>query len=173
MRAGQLMQAWRRFLQRSCLQSQCAIHLRKLATQDDAILVCMPQLSPSMTSGKISRWLKAPGEQVRMYDIFMEVDTDTLTEPENKLGKFEGTVTMLIESQEDVFLQRKLVEEGTEVPVGTPVALVCEFEEDLQGLADYKIPVSNMYEEGGESPRLLTWQSYLKSDKGAAPGGCS
>ena len=133
----------------------------------------MPQLSPSMQSGKVSAWLKSPGEQINIYDIIAEIDTETLTEEENKLGKFEGTVTMLLESQEDVFLQRTLVDEGQEVTVGVPIALVCEFEEDLEELKDYQVPTPNLYKEGSDKYRMLTWQSYLKSDKGEGPSGCS
>lgn len=142
------------------------------AVSDEAIVVCMPQLSPSMTSGSISKWLKGPGDPIHIYDVFAEVQTDSLTEPENKVGKFEGTVTMLLESQEDVFLHRTLVPEGKEVKIGTPVAVVCEFEEDLPKLADWQAPVQDVYSEGGDQVRMLTWQSYLKSNKGHKSGGC-
>ena len=126
-----------------------------------------------MLSGKVSKWLSSPGKQVKLYDIVAEIDTETLTEEANKVGKFEGTTTMLLESQEDVFIQRILVKEGEQVKVGTPLAVVCEFEEDLDSLKDYKVPVDNLYGAGGSEVRMLTWQSYLKSDKGDESGGCS
>ena len=133
----------------------------------------MPQLSPTMTSGSIRKWLKAPGEQVKIYDILAEIDTESLTEQSGKVGKFEGVTTMLLESQEDVFLQRVLVDEGKDVRIGTPIAVVCEFEEDLKDLADFSVPVSDMYSKEAGGVRMLTWQSYLKSDKGDQTGGCS
>lgn len=146
---------------------------RNFAAADDAIVVCMPQMSPSMQSGKVRKWLKSAGEQVKNFDIVAEIDTDTLTEPQSKVGKFEGTTTMLLESQEDVFWQQTLVDEGREVAVGTPLAVVCEFEEDLAELKEYKVPVDNLYGTGSEKVRMLTWQSYLKSSKGDSSGGCS
>ena len=164
-------------LQRSLARSLYGIgdSLRRIATHDEAIVVCLPQLSPSMKSGKIRNWLKSPGDQIRLYDVFLEVDTDTLTEAANKVGSFEGSVTMLIESQEDVYLERTLVEAGKDIPIGTPIALVCEFEEDLPKLAEYQVHQlpSNLYGEDGDKVRMLTWQSYLKSDRGAGTNSCS
>ena len=40
-------------------------------------IVMLPQLSPSMTSGKV-RWLKQVGEEVDQYDLLFEVETSTL-----------------------------------------------------------------------------------------------
>jgi len=41
-----------------------------------------------------------------------------------RLGDFAGSVTLLIESQEDGVLARVLAPEGASLPVGTPIALV-------------------------------------------------
>ena len=34
-----------------------------------------------------------------MYDILLELETETLTEPQNRIGDMQGAVTMLVESQ--------------------------------------------------------------------------
>ena len=126
-----------------------------------------------------------------MYDVLLELQTETLTEPQNRIGDMAGAVTMLVESQvncslpyscdhccpasdmaiewqEEVFLQRILVPEGQEVPVGAPVAVACEFEESLEELDSYKVP--DRQEVG--SARTLSWQSYLQSGTETAKG-CS
>src|ERR1700745_703115 len=38
--------------------------------------VLMPALSPTMTEGKIARWLKTEGEPVRAGDVLAESETD-------------------------------------------------------------------------------------------------
>jgi pyruvate dehydrogenase E1 component beta subunit len=71
----------------------------------------MPALSPTMTEGKLSRWLKKPGEQVASGDVLAEIETDK--------------ATMEVEAVDEGELLRILVEEGTEgVAVNTPIALI-------------------------------------------------
>ena len=41
--------------------------------------VLMPALSPTMTEGKIARWLKSEGEPVRAGDVLAEIETDKAT----------------------------------------------------------------------------------------------
>lgn len=43
--------------------------------------------------------LQAPGDDIVEYDIIMEVDTQELTEAAYKVGKFAGSVTLLVEAQ--------------------------------------------------------------------------
>jgi len=71
--------------------------------------ILMPALSPTMTEGKLSRWLKAVGEQVKAGDVIAEIETDKATMEVEAVD--EGTLTGL------------LVPEGTEgVAVNTPIA---------------------------------------------------
>ncbi len=71
--------------------------------------VLMPALSPTMTEGKLARWLKKVGEDVRAGDILAEIETDK--------------ATMEVEAVDEGTLARILVEEGTEgVAVNTPIA---------------------------------------------------
>ena len=65
--------------------------------QDLVTVIAMPQLSPHMKSGIISKWLKKPGDEVAIYDVIFEVSTDTLSEEAYKVGDFAGSVTMLVE----------------------------------------------------------------------------
>jgi len=41
--------------------------------------ILMPALSPTMTEGKLSRWLKTEGEEVRAGDVIAEIETDKAT----------------------------------------------------------------------------------------------
>ena len=75
--------------------------------------VLMPALSPTMTEGKLARWLKKVGEDVRAGDVIAEIETDK--------------ATMEVEAVDDGTLSKILVEEGTEgVAVNTPIAVLGE-----------------------------------------------
>ncbi len=73
-----------------------------------AITIDLPQVGESVVEGTIGKWLKQPGERVEKYDPLVEVETDK--------------VTMEVPSPVDGVLTRILVEEGTTVPMGTPIA---------------------------------------------------
>jgi pyruvate/2-oxoglutarate dehydrogenase complex dihydrolipoamide acyltransferase (E2) component len=103
-------------------------------------------------------------------------------------------VTLLLESQEEAYLAAVLVPEGQEVPIGTPVAILCEDEIDVAAAAAAaqrltKAGLTNVYDEAamqrqqqqeearGLSLQLLEWQSYLKesskdTDSSSSSCGC-
>ena len=71
--------------------------------------ILMPALSPTMTEGKLSRWLKNEGDTVKAGDVIAEIETDK--------------ATMEVEAVDEGTLSRILVAEGTEnVAVNTPIA---------------------------------------------------
>jgi pyruvate dehydrogenase E1 component beta subunit len=71
--------------------------------------ILMPALSPTMTEGKLARWLKKVGEDVKPGDVIAEIETDK--------------ATMEVEAVDEGKLARILVDEGTEgVAVNTPIA---------------------------------------------------
>ncbi len=75
--------------------------------------VLMPALSPTMTEGKLAKWLKKVGDEVKAGDVIAEIETDK--------------ATMEVEAVDEGTLSRILIEEGTEgVPVNTPIALLGE-----------------------------------------------
>ena len=41
-----------------------------------AIDILMPALSPTMTEGKLARWLKKPGDPIAPGDVIAEIETD-------------------------------------------------------------------------------------------------
>jgi pyruvate dehydrogenase E2 component (dihydrolipoamide acetyltransferase) len=85
------------------------------------IKILMPALSPTMTEGKIAKWLKSEGDVVRSGDVVAEIETDK--------------ATMEVEAADEGLLGRILVPAGTEgVSVNTPIALLLEEGEDASAL---------------------------------------
>ena len=79
--------------------------------------VLMPALSPTMTEGKLAKWLKKEGDDVAAGDVLAEIETDK--------------ATMEIEAVDEGKLAKILVAEGTEnVAVNTPIAIIAEEGED-------------------------------------------
>ena len=71
--------------------------------------VTMPALSPTMTEGKLARWLVKEGDEVRSGDVIAEIETDK--------------ALMEIEAVDDGKVSALLVSEGSEgVKVGTVIA---------------------------------------------------
>ncbi|MEW9297797.1 pyruvate dehydrogenase complex dihydrolipoamide acetyltransferase [Acetobacter oryzifermentans] len=75
--------------------------------------ILMPALSPTMTEGKLARWLKKEGDAVNSGDVLAEIETDK--------------ATMEVEAIEEGILGRILIQEGAEgVAVNTPIAILVE-----------------------------------------------
>ncbi len=73
--------------------------------------VLMPALSPTMTEGKIARWLKSEGDAVRSGDVLAEIETDK--------------ATMEVEAIDEGVLAKIVIPEGTDhVAVNTPIAVI-------------------------------------------------
>jgi pyruvate dehydrogenase E2 component (dihydrolipoamide acetyltransferase) len=72
--------------------------------------VIMPALGMAQETGKVLRWLKADGDEVAKGEPLLEVETDK--------------VTVEIEAPADGTLAGISASDGTEVPVGTVIALV-------------------------------------------------
>ncbi len=70
----------------------------------------MPSLGADMESGRVMKWLIKPGDRVKRGDIVAEVETQ------------KGVIDVEIFDSGEV--TRLLVQEGDEVPVGTPIALL-------------------------------------------------
>jgi pyruvate dehydrogenase E2 component (dihydrolipoamide acetyltransferase) len=80
-------------------------------------IVTMPALSPTMETGTIVEWTVQPGEEVAAGNLLCEVETDK--------------ATMGFEFQDDAVVAKYLVEPGTEITVGTPVAIIIEDADDF------------------------------------------
>ena len=72
----------------------------------------MPSLGADMEHGRVIEWLVEPGDFVHRGDVLATVDTDK--------------ALMDVESFIDGVVAELLVEPGTDVPVGTPLAMITE-----------------------------------------------
>jgi pyruvate dehydrogenase E1 component beta subunit len=92
------------------------------------IEILMPALSPTMTEGKLSKWLKKEGDTIKSGDILAEIETDK--------------ATMEVEAVDEGTLSKLLVAEGAEgVPVNQPIALLLA-EGETEGAAPASTPAS-------------------------------
>ena len=72
----------------------------------------MPSLGADMSAGTLAAWLKQPGDAVERGEIIAVVHTD---KADVEVEVFASGV-----------IERMLIEPGTEVPVGTPLAVIRE-----------------------------------------------
>jgi pyruvate dehydrogenase E2 component (dihydrolipoamide acetyltransferase) len=79
--------------------------------------ISMPKLGFDMQEGVLVRWVKNEGENVNKGDVLAEIETDK--------------ATVEVESSASGVVRKLLVEEGSVVPVGDPIAVV--------GSADEKV----------------------------------
>jgi pyruvate dehydrogenase E2 component (dihydrolipoamide acetyltransferase) len=84
--------------------------------------VLMPALSPTMTEGKIARWLKAEGDAVKSGQVLCEIETDK--------------ATMEVEAVDEGTLAKILVPGGTDgVKVNAVIAVIAGEGEDVKAAA--------------------------------------
>jgi pyruvate dehydrogenase E2 component (dihydrolipoamide acetyltransferase) len=79
--------------------------------------ISMPKLGFDMAEGTLVRWVKNEGENVNKGDVLAEIETDK--------------ATVEVESSASGVVRKLLVEAGSVVPIGDPIAIV--------GTADEKI----------------------------------
>ena len=82
----------------------------------------MTQLSPTMTEGRIARWLKKEGDTLESGEVMAEIETDK--------------ATMEMEVVDEGVLHRIIADEGATVAVGAPIAVIAEDDEEVP--ADYQ-----------------------------------
>ena len=93
------------------------------------IQILMPALSPTMTEGTLTKWMKAEGDVVAPGDVLAEIETDK--------------ATMEVEAVDEGTMGRILVANGSEnVAVNTPIALLLEDGEDASVLDGASSPAA-------------------------------
>jgi pyruvate dehydrogenase E2 component (dihydrolipoamide acetyltransferase) len=86
------------------------------------IEILMPALSPTMTEGNVTKWLKKEGDEVHSGDVLAEIETDK--------------ATMEFEAIDDGRLGKILVPEGAQgIKVNQPIAVLLGEGEDPSSLA--------------------------------------
>ncbi|MFH0899459.1 MAG: dihydrolipoamide acetyltransferase family protein [Pseudomonadota bacterium] len=120
-----------------------------------ARIVELPQLSPTMEEGVITRWAKKKGEHVSRGDTIAEVETDK--------------ANMDFVAEEDGFLLEQLVNEGDTVKLGAPVAVVGKPEEDIALLLEQARARIVSSAEGAEASRPAAIQPTAREPAPTTP----
>lgn len=84
--------------------------------------ILMPALSPTMTEGKLAKWIKKEGDTVKSGDVIAEIETDK--------------ATMEMEAVDEGKIGKILIPEGTEkVQVNEPIAVLLADGESAKDIA--------------------------------------
>jgi pyruvate dehydrogenase E2 component (dihydrolipoamide acetyltransferase) len=111
------------------------------------IEILMPALSPTMTEGNVTKWLKREGEEVHSGDVLAEIETDK--------------ATMEFEAVDDGRLGKILVPEGAQgIKVNQPIALLLGEGEDTSALEKFSAP----------SPKIAPMAPPVQAPARAQPG---
>ena len=106
------------------------------------IELLMPALSPTMTEGKLAKWLKKSGDAIKSGDVIAEIETDK--------------ATMEMEAVDEGTLGQILVPEGTEkVAVNQPIAMLL-LDGDAKGAAAK--PAAPVKAEAAPAPKAAVPQ---------------
>lgn len=109
------------------------------------IKILMAALSPTMTEGNVSKWLKKEGDKVVPGDVIAEIETDK--------------ATMEVESVDEGVLAKIIVPQGTEnVAVNSLIAVLLEEGEDIS-LLDNFIASSDNVAKSSEKPAIVVEES--------------
>ncbi|MCE0481617.1 hypothetical protein HAX54_039492 [Datura stramonium] len=93
-------------------------HLRRTHVVESKIReIFMPALSSTMTEGKIVSWVKTEGDKLAKGESVVVVESDK--------------ADMDVESFYDGYLATIIVPEGSSAPVGSPIALLAESEDEI------------------------------------------
>eukprot|EP00920_Eleutheroschizon_duboscqi_P019985 GHVT01047770.1.p1 GENE.GHVT01047770.1~~GHVT01047770.1.p1 ORF type:complete len:788 (-),score=75.20 GHVT01047770.1:1032-3293(-) len=98
----------------------CADHSTSRAPGVESTDIFMPALSSTMAEGRITQWIKKVGDRVKVGESVMVVESDK--------------ADMEVESFEEGFLGKILVNEGEMAAVGDTVALIVQSAEDVEKL---------------------------------------
>ncbi len=115
--------------------------------------ILMPALSPTMTEGKLSRWLKKEGEEVKSGDVLAEIETDK--------------ATMEVEAVDEGFLSKIVVPDGTDgVAVNAVIAILTDTAGEKVDAAPAKAAPTNT---STETPKQPPKETPTPVEKTAAP----
>jgi pyruvate dehydrogenase E2 component (dihydrolipoamide acetyltransferase) len=92
------------------------------------IVMGLPALSPTMSSGALAEWYVSEGDKFSAGDAVAKIETDK--------------ATIDFEAQDDGFVARLLMEagNGVDIPVGTPIMITVEEEDSIAAFKGYVPP---------------------------------
>jgi pyruvate dehydrogenase E2 component (dihydrolipoamide acetyltransferase) len=117
------------------------------------IEILMPALSPTMTEGSLTKWLKKEGDEVHSGDVLAEIETDK--------------ATMEFEAVDDGRVGKILVPEGAQgIKVNQPIAVLLGEDEDASALEKLSPPSS---QSTPEPPRQTESTATRRAECTPAP----
>ncbi len=118
-----------------------------------ATKVVMEALSPTMEEGRLVKWSKNEGDQVKSGDVLAEVETDK--------------AVMELVARGDGVLRKRLANEGDASPVGTLLAVIASAEENIDSILASAAPAA-----GSAATSVQAGQgAQAQGSSGAQPGG--
>src|SRR2546423_3062381 len=115
-----------------------------------ATKVVMEALSPTMEEGRLVKWNKNEGDQIKSGDVLAEVETDK--------------AVMELVARGDGVLRKRLANEGDASPVGTLLAVIANPDENIDSIVA-SAPPSSAAAAPAQQPAAQSGQS-----RGAAGG---
>lgn len=115
--------------------------------------VLMSQLSPTMTEGKIARWLKKEGDTLESGEIMAEIETDK--------------ATMEMEVVDEGVLHRIFAAEGATIAVGEAIAVIAEDGESIA--ADYQPASTAAVDVTSAAPESPVQQPFASTEQEVTP----
>src|SRR5215213_8980580 len=114
--------------------------------------ISMPKLGFDMAEGTLIRWVKNEGENVNKGDVLAEIETDK--------------ATVEVESSASGVVRKLLVEAGSIVPIGDPIAIVGSPDEKIDEVPEGKVaePKAEKKTEEQVGPELKTEPEMPKED---------
>ena len=133
-----------------------------------------PRMSPTMTSGKVTKWFVQPGQYVKSYDLFLEIETSSLVQESSRVG-IETIDILEVEILEDMYVAKLCSPLELSLNAGNLLAILCDDPEDVAVLSalDFLPNESIDLYDSCHSLQLALWQGYVKSNSGIQCTGCS
>ncbi|MCH7587829.1 MAG: 2-oxo acid dehydrogenase subunit E2 [Chloroflexi bacterium] len=124
-----------------------------------AELIIMPKLGFDMAEGTLLRWLISEGDQLAQGDVIAEIETDK--------------ATIEVESQFSGVVRKLVVEEGSSVPIGAPIAIVADAGESIDFETILAASASSSAEpaDPAPEPRMMDHALSSSDGNGRLPGG--
>ena len=94
-----------------------------------ATKVVMEALSPTMEEGRLVKWNKNEGDQIKSGDVLAEVETDK--------------AVMELVARGDGVLRKRLANEGDASPVGTLLAVIANADENIDSIIGSAAPAAS------------------------------
>lgn len=120
-----------------------------------ATKVTMEALSPTMEEGRLVKWTKNEGDQVKSGDVLAEVETDK--------------AVMELVARGDGVLRKRLANEGDASPVGTLLAVIANADENIDSIIESAAPAAAPAAATAQSGQPA--QAQAQGSTGAQSGG--